>query len=108
PRRTRCCCAPARAWTGPGCAAWPSPTGGPLAAPGPGAPARGPTGPPMLPTPSHASTRVARDHLAAACEAAGRPQDAVAALEISVAQRERALGPDHPESLSARSSLAHA
>jgi tetratricopeptide (TPR) repeat protein len=57
---------------------------------------------------SHASTLLARDHLAASCEAAGRPQDAVAALEISGAQRERALGRDHPESLSARSSLAHA
>jgi tetratricopeptide (TPR) repeat protein len=58
--------------------------------------------------PSHASTLLARDHLAAACQAAGRPQDAVAALEISVAERERALGRDHPESLSARSGLAHA
>jgi tetratricopeptide (TPR) repeat protein len=58
--------------------------------------------------PSHTSTLVARDHLAAACEAAGRPQDAVAALENSVTERERALGRDHPESLSARSSLAHA
>lgn len=58
--------------------------------------------------PSHASTLRARDHLAAACEAAGRPQDAVAALENSLAERERALGRDHPESLSARSSLAHA
>jgi tetratricopeptide (TPR) repeat protein len=56
----------------------------------------------------HASTLLARDHLAAACEAAGRPQDAVAVLEISVAERERALGRDHPESMSARSSLAHA
>ena len=58
--------------------------------------------------PSHASTLLARDHLAAACEAAGRPQDAIAALENSVAERERALGRDHPESLSTRSSLAHA
>lgn len=58
--------------------------------------------------PSHASTLLARDHLAAACEAAGRPQDAVAALENSVTERERALGRDHPESLSARSSLARA
>ena len=57
---------------------------------------------------SHASTLLARDHLAAACEAAGRPQEAVAALEVSVAERERALGRDHPESLSARSRLAHA
>jgi len=58
--------------------------------------------------PSHASTLLARDRLAAACEAAGRPQDAAAALANSVAERERALGRDHPESLSARSSLAHA
>jgi tetratricopeptide (TPR) repeat protein len=58
--------------------------------------------------PSHASTLLARDHLAAACEAAGRPQDAAAALENSLAERERLLGRDHPESLSARSSLAHA
>jgi tetratricopeptide (TPR) repeat protein len=57
---------------------------------------------------SHASTILARDHLAAACEAAGRPQEAVAALQISAAQREQALGRDHPESMSARSSLAHA
>jgi tetratricopeptide (TPR) repeat protein len=58
--------------------------------------------------PSHPSTLLARDHLAAACEAAGRPQDAVAALEIGVAERERVLGRDHPETMSARSSLAHA
>ena len=58
--------------------------------------------------PSHASTLLARDHLAAACEAAGRPQDAVAALENSLAERDRTLGSDHPETLSARSSLAHA
>jgi tetratricopeptide (TPR) repeat protein len=58
--------------------------------------------------PSHASTLLARDHLAAACEAAGRPQDAVAALENSLPEWEQALGPDHPDTLSARSSLAHA
>lgn len=58
--------------------------------------------------PSHASTLQARDHLAAACEAAGRPQDAAAALENSLAERDRMLGSDHPETLSARSSLAHA
>lgn len=57
---------------------------------------------------SHASTLLAGDHLAAACEAAGRPQDAVAALEISVAERERAVGRQQPDSLSARSRLAHA
>jgi tetratricopeptide (TPR) repeat protein len=58
--------------------------------------------------PSHASTLLARDHLAAACEAAGRPQDAIVALEHSLAERERALGRDHPETLSARVSLARA
>jgi tetratricopeptide (TPR) repeat protein len=58
--------------------------------------------------PGHASTLLARDRLAAACEAAGRPQDAAAALENSVTERERALGQAHPETLSTRGSLADA
>ncbi len=58
--------------------------------------------------PSHANTLLARDRLAAACEAAGRPQDAAAALENSLTERERALGQAHPETLSTRGSLADA
>jgi hypothetical protein len=52
--------------------------------------------------PGHASTLLARDHLAAACKAAARPQDAIAALENNLAEREQALGHDHPETLAAR------
>jgi hypothetical protein len=58
--------------------------------------------------PGHASTLLARDHLAAACKAAARPQDAIAALENNLAEREQALGHDHPETLAARARLASA
>ncbi len=44
--------------------------------------------------PDHAGTLLARDRLAAAYEAAGRPQDAIAALGQGLAEREQARGPD--------------
>ncbi len=58
--------------------------------------------------PSHASTLLARDHLAVACEATGLPRDAIVALGHNLAERERALGDDHPETLAARARLASA
>ena len=57
--------------------------------------------------PSHPSTLLACSHLAEG-EAAGRPQDATAALGHSPGERERAQGPDHQGTLSARNGLAHA
>ncbi len=58
--------------------------------------------------PAHASTRTARDNLAAAYVAAGRPADAIGIQEQVLAERERALGRDHPETLTALSGLARA
>ena len=58
--------------------------------------------------PSHAQTILARDRLAAAHEAAGHPDDAAAAYERTLTDRERALGPSHPDTLTTRASLAHA
>src|SRR5258708_39901760 len=57
--------------------------------------------------PSHPSPLLACSHLAEG-DAAGRPQDATAALGHSPGERERAPGPDHPGTLSARNGLAHA
>jgi tetratricopeptide (TPR) repeat protein len=58
--------------------------------------------------PGHASTRTARDSLAAAYVAAGRPADAIGIQEQLLAEREKALGRDHPETLTALSGLARA
>ena len=56
----------------------------------------------------HAHTVFARDRLAAAYEAAGRPEDAIAVYERALADRERGQGAGHPDTLAARSSLARA
>lgn len=57
---------------------------------------------------AHAHTVFARNRLAEAYEAAGRPADAVAMYELTVAEWERGLGPGHPDTLAARSNLARA
>ncbi|HEY6277543.1 MAG TPA: FxSxx-COOH system tetratricopeptide repeat protein [Streptosporangiaceae bacterium] len=57
---------------------------------------------------AHAHTVFARNRLAEAYEAAGRPDDAVAMYELTVAERERGMGPGHPDTLAARSNLARA
>jgi Tetratricopeptide repeat len=57
---------------------------------------------------AHAHTVFARNRLAEAYEAAGRPDDAVAMYELTVAEWERSLGPGHPDTLAARSNLARA
>jgi tetratricopeptide (TPR) repeat protein len=56
----------------------------------------------------HAHTVFARDRLAAAYEAGGRPGEAIAMYERALAERERGLGPSHPDTLTARSNLARA
>jgi tetratricopeptide (TPR) repeat protein len=56
----------------------------------------------------HAHTVLARDRLAAACEASGRLADAIALYEHVLAERERGLGPAHPDTLTTRSALARA
>ena len=58
--------------------------------------------------PGHACTRMARDNLAAAYGAAGRPADAIGIYEQALAEREQVLGRDHPETLTALSGLARA
>jgi tetratricopeptide (TPR) repeat protein len=58
--------------------------------------------------PGHAQTIQARDRLAAAHEAAGRPDEAAAVYERSLTERARTLGPGHPDTLTARASLARA
>ena len=49
-----------------------------------------------------------RDRLAAAYEAAGRFDDAIAVFQVALAERERNQGPDHAEVIAARAHLAHA
>jgi tetratricopeptide (TPR) repeat protein len=58
--------------------------------------------------PAHASIPLTRDHLAAACLAAGRTAEAISSCQQNLADRERALGADHPGTLTARCSLARA
>jgi tetratricopeptide (TPR) repeat protein len=58
--------------------------------------------------PAHANAVVARDRLAAAYEAAGRPAEAISVFASALADRERNQGPEHPETLAARGLLAHA
>jgi tetratricopeptide (TPR) repeat protein len=57
---------------------------------------------------SHTHTIFACDRLAAACDAARRPQDAIPMYERVLAERERGLGAAHPDTLATRSSLARA
>jgi tetratricopeptide repeat protein len=57
---------------------------------------------------AHAHTVYARNRLAEAYEAAGRPGDAVVMYELTAAEWERGLGPAHPDTLAIRSSLVRA
>ena len=57
---------------------------------------------------AHAHTVYARNRLAEAYEAAGRPGDAVVLYELTAAEWERGLGPAHPDTLAVRSRLARA
>jgi len=58
--------------------------------------------------PGHASAAAAMEKLAGAYESAGRFGDAVAALQKSLAERERTQGQEHPDAIMARGQLAHA
>jgi tetratricopeptide (TPR) repeat protein len=58
--------------------------------------------------PAHPSTLLARDRLAAACLAAGRAEEAIAAHKQILADRVQALGPDHPDTLTACGAFARA
>ncbi len=58
--------------------------------------------------PAHANSVVARDRLAAAYEAAGRPAEAISVFQAALADRERNQGPEHAETIAARGHLAHA
>ena len=51
---------------------------------------------------------LARDRLAVAYESAGRFGDAIAAFTSALAERERAQGTEHPDTITARGLLAHA
>jgi tetratricopeptide (TPR) repeat protein len=57
--------------------------------------------------PGHAQTLLSSDSLAAAYEAAGQLDDAIAVHGQRLAERERTLGPGHPETLTVRGNLAH-
>jgi tetratricopeptide (TPR) repeat protein len=56
--------------------------------------------------PEHPRTLAMRDQLAAACEDAGRLDEARELILISLAEREQVQGPDHPGTLTARTTLA--
>ena len=58
--------------------------------------------------PAHAHAVATRDRLAAAYEAAGRSDDAIAVYQVALAERERNQEPDHAEIIAARGHLAHA
>ena len=58
--------------------------------------------------PDHPDTVTARNGLAAAYQAAGRPAAAVPLFEGTLVTLERVLGPDHPDTLSAQDHLAGA
>ncbi len=58
--------------------------------------------------PNHAHTFLARDRLAAACQAAGRLDQAITTYAGALADRERKLSPGHPDILSTRGSLVRA
>jgi tetratricopeptide (TPR) repeat protein len=57
--------------------------------------------------PGHAQAVLARDRLASAYEKAGRMAEAITVFEAALADRERNLRADDPETLAARVSLAH-
>jgi tetratricopeptide (TPR) repeat protein len=58
--------------------------------------------------PGHPDTLTARERLAAACVAAGRPEEAVSELQRVLAERVRLLGPDHPSALATRRDVGQA
>jgi tetratricopeptide (TPR) repeat protein len=58
--------------------------------------------------PAHANSVVARDRLAAAYEAGGKPAEAISVFQEALADRERNQGPEHAETIAARGHLAHA
>ncbi|WP_425296582.1 tetratricopeptide repeat protein [Nocardia abscessus] len=49
----------------------------------------------------------ARNNLAHAYDSAGRTDEAISLYEQTLADRERILGPHHPNTLNSRNSLAH-
>ena len=76
--------------------------GDPAARADPGRPRADPgPGPPRAPCNS-------RNNLADAYRAAGRAAEAIPLLERTLADRERVLGPDHPDTLTSRNNLAYA
>ena len=58
--------------------------------------------------PDHPDTLNARNSLAAAYQAAGRPAEAIPLFEQTVVVRERLLGPEHPDTLTTQNNLAAA
>jgi tetratricopeptide (TPR) repeat protein len=58
--------------------------------------------------PDHPDTMNARNSLAAAYQAAGRPAEAVPLFERTLVGRERLLGPEHPDTLTTQNNLAAA
>jgi tetratricopeptide (TPR) repeat protein len=58
--------------------------------------------------PEHPDTLNARNSLAAAYQAAGRPAEAIPLFEQTLVVRERLLGPEHPDTLTTQNNLAAA
>ena len=58
--------------------------------------------------PDHPDTLNARNSLAAAYQAAGRPAEAIPLFEQTLVVRERRLGPEHPDTLTSQNNLAAA
>jgi tetratricopeptide (TPR) repeat protein len=56
----------------------------------------------------HPDTLTARERLAAAFLAAGRPEEAVSWFQWVLTERVRLLGPDHPSAIAARRDVGHA
>jgi tetratricopeptide (TPR) repeat protein len=58
--------------------------------------------------PGHPDTLTAREQLATACLAAGRPEEALFCFQWVLTERIRLLGPDHPNVIGARRDVGHA
>jgi len=56
----------------------------------------------------HPDTLTARERLASACLAAGRPGDALSGFQWVLGERVRLLGPEHPSAIDARRHVGHA
>jgi tetratricopeptide (TPR) repeat protein len=56
----------------------------------------------------HAQALIARDHLAAAYDTAGQPDQAIGVRCQCLEERERSRGPEHPDTLTCRGDLARA